>query len=390
MVVAFPDGHRNLRPFHIPAVGGPGPGITGVQMRKALVLMGAAFFVLCEGPVAHAQGKKAALAKRHFQKAELLYQQGEFQKALDEYKKAMTYKRHPALIFNIAQCYRQLGNHKKALFFYKLFLSELPNASNIKEVLSRIREMEKRIAEAQQKERAKGKVSVITVPDGAELRINKMSGSADGTTPALVALSPGEHLLVLRKPGYQDVQKTVTITSGKIALVRVTLQPLAGRPPPDTRPPPRATRPPPRLTRPRPTEPRPVRPTPRVTPRPVAGTVPVPAEPRIGKPVHKRWWFWTGVGATALLAIGGTVFGAIAVKYHKKWEEDRVSEDRKAGRLAAGLADAFLFTGLAAAVTVTVAAIVVEKRRKAKKKETALIAPTCGPSGCGVFVSGRF
>lgn len=348
-------------------------------MKKVLILLGAALCMLGAHPVAHAQGKKAALAKKHFQKAELLYQQGEFKKALAQYKKAMTYKRHPALIFNIAQCYRQLGNNKMALFFYKLFLSELPNASNIKEVLLRIKEMEKKLAAAAKTERAKGKVSVITVPAGAEVRVDKMSGAVDGITPVLIALTPGEHLLVIRKKGYRDIQKTVAVASGKIAMVRLNLKRGVGTPP--------DTRPGPRVTPTRPVEPRPVEP--RVTPRPVTGDGPT-VTARMEKPVYKRWWFWTGLGVAAALGIAGTATGVLAMQKHKDWEDEGADEDRKSGKLQAALTDVFLFTGLAAAAAVTVAAIVVEVRRKKKKKEAASITPSCGPGGCGVFVRGNF
>ena len=97
-----------------------------------------------------------------FKKGERIYQQGEFRKALSEYKKAHQAKAHPAFIFNVAQCHRQLGEYKKALFFYRLYLSEAPKSPNRDEVPRRIEEMEQKVAELTRKEQQKGKVSVVT------------------------------------------------------------------------------------------------------------------------------------------------------------------------------------------------------------------------------------
>ena len=100
----------------------------------------------------HARGSASKkLAKKYFQQAERHYGLAQFEKALEAYKKAMSHHRHPAFIFNIAQCYRQLKNYEKASFYYKLFLSEHPNAPNKKEVESFIKAMDKKAAAARAK-----------------------------------------------------------------------------------------------------------------------------------------------------------------------------------------------------------------------------------------------
>jgi len=92
-----------------------------------------------------------AQAKALFKKAETQYRLGNFQQALDGYMAALKAAHHPSIIFNIAQCHRQLKNPEKALFYYKLFLSDWervkPGASppNRKEVDRRIGELTREV-----------------------------------------------------------------------------------------------------------------------------------------------------------------------------------------------------------------------------------------------------
>ena len=65
-----------------------------------------------------------AKARSLFKQAETQYRLGKFKEALASYEAALKAAHHPSIIFNIAQCHRQLGNARKALFSYKLFLSD--------------------------------------------------------------------------------------------------------------------------------------------------------------------------------------------------------------------------------------------------------------------------
>ena len=64
------------------------------------------------------------LAKQLYAQAEKKYRLGEFSAAVDAYKRAYALAQIPALALNVAQCYRQLGKAKKALFYYKLYLAD--------------------------------------------------------------------------------------------------------------------------------------------------------------------------------------------------------------------------------------------------------------------------
>jgi len=348
-------------------------------MHKSIAIaLGLVLAAVIGQPTAAAPGGNKQLAKQLFEKGEQHYQQGEFAKALAFYKRAHTTYRHPAFIFNIAQCHRQLKQWTKALFFYRLFLSEQPAASNKVEVRRRIKQMAKKAAQQAAASKQVGRVSIITRPEGAAVRVDKFSGPAAGSTPVILRLSAGEHLVLLHKPGYEKVHKTVTVKSGKISMVTVTLEAK-----------PRVT---PRRTEPRRTEPRA---TPRRTePRRALAPDPVTAtSPQAYKPFWKRWWFWTGVAASVVAVGLGTVAGLFALKEADQYLDDGNEGSYDGAKKAARAADSLLFGGAVVAITTTIGAIIIHGRYKKKLRERAnpvSVTPSCGARGCGLFVFGSF
>ena len=62
--------------------------------------------------------------------AEKLFALGKFDDALDEYQKAFDAKPMPDFLFNIGQCYRNLGDYQQAIFSFKKYLKLEPDAPN--------------------------------------------------------------------------------------------------------------------------------------------------------------------------------------------------------------------------------------------------------------------
>jgi tetratricopeptide (TPR) repeat protein len=52
------------------------------------------------------------------------YRLGHFRKAIVAFKEALRLEKKPSLLLNLAQCYRQIRDADKALFYYKLYLTE--------------------------------------------------------------------------------------------------------------------------------------------------------------------------------------------------------------------------------------------------------------------------
>jgi hypothetical protein len=88
------------------------------------------------------------VAAAHYKKGRSLYNVSEYRGALEEFKQAYVAHEDPALLYNIAQCHRMLGEHREAITFYKRFLNESPGAKNRKEIERLIADLEAKAGEA--------------------------------------------------------------------------------------------------------------------------------------------------------------------------------------------------------------------------------------------------
>ncbi|MFL5312891.1 MAG: tetratricopeptide repeat protein [Myxococcales bacterium] len=107
-----------------------------------LALM-AALLALAAGPL-RAQDSSLEEAKAHAARAKVHYDLGEYDKAAEEYIVVYRLRPLPALLYNIAQSYRQAGQYEKAKQFYKSYLRESKDAtaSNRAAIEKAIREIE--------------------------------------------------------------------------------------------------------------------------------------------------------------------------------------------------------------------------------------------------------
>jgi hypothetical protein len=111
--------------------------LTRVALVGALIAAGLAAVARADTPEAE--------AKRHFDEGTKAYNLGEFVRAATEYRAAYNAKPDPVLLYNIAQAYRLGNDFQQALFFYKSFRRNLPDAANRAEVDERIRTLEEQI-----------------------------------------------------------------------------------------------------------------------------------------------------------------------------------------------------------------------------------------------------
>lgn len=69
-------------------------------------------------------------AKHHYEEGMAHYNVGEFREALGEFKSGYFAKKDPVFLFNLGQCYRQLGDPESAARQYRAYLRVVPEASN--------------------------------------------------------------------------------------------------------------------------------------------------------------------------------------------------------------------------------------------------------------------
>ena len=85
-------------------------------------------------------------ARQHAAKAKVHYDLGEFEKAAEEYILVYRLRPLPALLFNIAQSYRQAGQYDKAKQFYRAYLRENPDPQTTAAVKKALKEIDELLA----------------------------------------------------------------------------------------------------------------------------------------------------------------------------------------------------------------------------------------------------
>jgi len=115
---------------------------------KGTVVSALVAALLCIAPVvAHAESSDeaeiTAMAKEHYKLGLDAYKNGKYPEAIKELKKAYLLKRLPALLLNIGATYRKMGDVDNAVYYYKKYLAEAPDARDRGEVEKTLAELDK-------------------------------------------------------------------------------------------------------------------------------------------------------------------------------------------------------------------------------------------------------
>jgi tetratricopeptide (TPR) repeat protein len=115
------------------------------MILRTLALLALLFVV--SPRVAHADDPATRASKRHFDRGEKLFALGKFDEALDEYQKAFDAKPIPDFLFNIGQCYRNLGDYEQAIFSFKKYLKlepDAPDKDKVERLIDNLEEKQER------------------------------------------------------------------------------------------------------------------------------------------------------------------------------------------------------------------------------------------------------
>jgi hypothetical protein len=235
--------------------------VTGIVMAVALLLSSGV--QAQKASSAAASSKEKAEAKSHYDQGTVHYNLDEWPQAIDEFKAAYRVFPDATFLYNIAQCYRKMGNGAEALSFYKNYLRERPEAPNRAEVEKRIEELE----------------------------------ASKATQPAPVLVPP---------PALAPAPTAVPAATASAS------QPVAPAAAPSPAPEPSTgigTAAPPVAAA--------------TTPAgvDVSSTAPA-AETSSSASIFKKWWFWTAVGAVVLAGSVGTLLALSGTKSAKHYQGD--------------------------------------------------------------------
>ena len=158
-----------------------------------------------------------AEAKRHFERAVELVEEGEFEKAIVEFKEAYELAPHYSVLYNLGQAHVGLGRPVEAVDYLKRYLEQgkgAISAARRAEVTREIERQKARIALLMiQVEPAEATVFV----DGRPIPPAKLR------QPVPVAL--GRRVLAAKLKGYSQVTQTVTVVGEERKSILLRLQP---------------------------------------------------------------------------------------------------------------------------------------------------------------------
>jgi tetratricopeptide (TPR) repeat protein len=200
------------------------------------VVLAVTFLALC----ATARADDVAKAQAAYHAGSQHYDLGEFKEALESFKEAYRTREDPIFLFNIAQCYRQLGDKQQAIRSYRSFLNKMPDARNRQQVREMIAKLENQVAQEQ----------------------SSKNGPPQGT-------------LIPNAERPAEAQPFVSPETPPASAPETTQAPVETK-----------------LVE--------SQPTPPIASAPAETAESTPAF----APVYKRWWLWTAVGAVAVVGLG--------------------------------------------------------------------------------------
>ncbi len=118
-----------------------------MRIRSRFPFIALSAFLVASVAIAAPASEKEA--RKLAQAGQTAYDLGRFDEALDDFTKAYEASPKPGLLFNIAQCHRQMKAYERAAFFYRRYLSLAKKPSNEAQVRELLKDMEEKAAQQQ-------------------------------------------------------------------------------------------------------------------------------------------------------------------------------------------------------------------------------------------------
>jgi len=167
--------------------------------------------ILSIAPAAFAERGERDLARVRYERAQALFEAGDYVAALSEFRAAYRSSPHPVVLTSQATCHERLGQHRVAEDLYQRYLRERPDAPNRAEIeghIARIRAMP-------------GTLQISSTPAGASVRVD--GAPQPGVTPLEAEVPPGRHVVVLELAGRASVTREVLVEHAAASGVEVDL-----------------------------------------------------------------------------------------------------------------------------------------------------------------------
>lgn len=231
-------------------------------MRGLSIVLTVAFLVIAPQRGA-AETAVEATPRQMFLQGVELFGGEQYDAALELFERSYAANPVNLVLYNMAMCQRALFRYVESIDSFQRYLAlggDTIPAERQEEVQELIEEMSVQL----------GILHLVVEPEGASVLVDGRAVGAEHLSR--LRLRSGLHDVVVRAPGFRDLQREIRVEPQRVTEVRVQLAPEIEE-----------------IETPMPDEPVEVSPV-----DPVPEPLDTPPEERRG--VHRQWWFWTIVG----------------------------------------------------------------------------------------------
>lgn len=150
-----------------------------------------------------------------YEQAVLAYGERRYKDAILLFQQADALRPNPAFAFNIGIAYEDMGDSSMALLHYRMYLRQLPKATDREDVDQRIRRLERVLAD-----KGLQQVTILSNPANA---VVELDDKPRGVTPWTGEVAPGAHVVRLSLDGYEEEIRDFDLPPGRAIDVPVTL-----------------------------------------------------------------------------------------------------------------------------------------------------------------------
>ena len=176
-------------------------------MRRAIAFAVVVALVAAELPARAVEESAEQSAKEHYDKAQQLYNTGNYDEAIAEYDEAYRLKPHPNVLYNIAQAYERLLDYAQSVVWFERYLAEAPaDAAERPIVENRLRILRNLPA----------RISVTTIPEHLHAALVDAVGKRrEAETPSVFKVPAGTYTIELSQPGWESETHDVGVEIGQ-------------------------------------------------------------------------------------------------------------------------------------------------------------------------------
>ena len=174
--------------------------------------------VLAATPRAARGDASADEADLRFRRGTSLFKAGRFDEALLEFLASNRLVPNRNVVFNIARSYEALEQLEEAYRYYAEYIAAETDKEERRAAEKRLADLAPRVA----------LLKVDSEPPGATVFLERVDLGGRGETPLLIAVTPGDHTVILKKPGAKTSSVAVKTVRGAETPLLVKLDPVIG------------------------------------------------------------------------------------------------------------------------------------------------------------------